>query len=342
MDSFSPLSVTVIGSWSWPAWYSHYCDDVVRRPEVYGDDDREEILRDAIRLAIDDQLRAGAGVVTDGEMQRAEPYGTFHDRLGGVERVAPARRSGPSSPDQQAKYMCIAPLIAARGLGLVDEYKRLTELTKSPVKVAVPGPYSLAERLIGGKVYRERDAVAEALLPIVNRELRALMDAGAEILQLDEWAFASRAENVESFLRLVQRTTAGVRAFISMHVCFGNERGRPFGPRSYRPLLPHLGKAAVGQLALEFANREMADVEMLAEIKPPMTVAVGLVDVKNSWVEPPELVADRLRTVLKYIGPDRVQVAPDCGFAQTPRAIACAKLTNLAAGDALVRKERGL
>src|SRR5205823_9264533 len=117
---------------------------------------------------------------------------------------------------------------------------------------------------------------------------------------------------------------------------------RPYAPRSYRPLIPHIATAAVAQLGFELANREMAEVELLAEIKAPMTVAVGLVDVKNNWIEPPELVAERLRTVLKFIDPERVQVAPDCGFSQTARSIACAKLANLAAGAAIVRQERGL
>ena len=86
-----------------------------------------------------------------------------------------------------------------------------------------------------------------------------------------------------------------------MHMCFGNYRARAVGHRSYRPLFPHLGRAPVNQLALEFASREMAEVELLAELPETMDVAVGLVDVKNTWIEPPELVAERLRTVLKYV-----------------------------------------
>ena len=96
------------------------------------------------------------------------------------------------------------------------------------------------------------------------------------------------------------------------------------------------------QLALEFASREMAELEILKEIKPPMGVAIGLVDVKNHWVEPAELVAERLRAALRFIEPERVHVVPDCGFGQTPRAIACQKLKNLAEGAAIVRKEMGL
>ena len=47
-----------------------------------------------------------------------------------------------------------------------------------------------------------------------------------------------------------------------MHMCFGNYRGRAVGWRSYRPLFPHLAKATVQQLALEFASREMAEIEL--------------------------------------------------------------------------------
>jgi 5-methyltetrahydropteroyltriglutamate--homocysteine methyltransferase len=124
-----------------------------------------------------------------------------------------------------------------------------------------------------------------------------------------------------------------------MHLCFGNYRGRAVGRRSYRSLFPHLARAAVQQLALEFGSREMAEIDLAHQVRPPMELAVGLVDVKNTWVEPPELVADRLRQVLHYIEPERLHVTPDCGFSQTARYIACKKLQNMVEGVRLVRRE---
>ena len=64
-----------------------------------------------------------------------------------------------------------------------------------------------------------------------------------------------------------------------------------------------------------------------------MDVAVGLVDVKNTWIEPPELVAERLRLVLKYIDAGCVHVTPDCGFSQTARFIAMGKLASMVQGS---------
>jgi 5-methyltetrahydropteroyltriglutamate--homocysteine methyltransferase len=340
MSSLPLLPATVIGSWSFPGWYAKFCDDAARHPELFGPDDREEALRDAVRLAVDDQLRAGADLITDGEMQRVDFNLGFYDHLGGLGPLPQARRWGPPAHDQRSRYLAVAPLTAPRGLGLVEEFRRVRALTDAALKVPVPGPFTLAGCIQGGEVYRDRLAITEALLPVVNAELKALAREGVAFLQLDEPSFACRPDAPEQFLDLVARTVDGVQAFISMHMCFGNYRGRAVGHRSYRPLFPHLARAKVSQLALEFASREMAEVELAREIKPPMGLAVGLVDVKNTWIEPPELVAERLRQVLRHIDPERVHITPDCGFSQTARFIAAKKLAAMTAGVLLVREKR--
>src|SRR5437764_14359764 len=179
MDALPPIPATVIGSWSFPGWYDKFCADAAAHPDLYGPDDRAEAVRDAVRLAVDDQLRAGADLVTDGEMQRVDFNLGFYDYLTGIERLPPGRKWGPPAHDQRSKYRCVAPLAAPSGLGLVAEYRRLREVTAAPAKVAVPGPYTLAGCLSGGDVYADRDAIAEALLPIINREMRSLAAAGA-------------------------------------------------------------------------------------------------------------------------------------------------------------------
>src|SRR5690348_16465777 len=270
MTNLPVLPATVIGSWSFPGWYAKFCEDVALHPETFGPDDREEALRDAVRLAVDDQLRAGADLITDGEMQRVDFNLGFYDYLTGLKPLPPTRRWGPPAHDQRSRYLCIEPLAAPRGLGLVEEYQRLRAITDAPVKVPVPGPYTLAGCIQRGDVYRDRQEIAEALLPIVNREMQVLVQAGVDYIQLDEPSFACHPDHPEQFLDLIARTVAGVRAKISMHMCFGNFRGRAVGWRSYRPLFPHLARAAVQQLALEFASREMAEIELLKQVPAPM------------------------------------------------------------------------
>lgn len=339
MNTLPLLPATVIGSWSFPGWYAYFCDQVRLHPERFGPDDRDEALRDAVRLAVDDQVRAGADLISDGEMGRVDFNLGFYDYLTGLQPLPLARQWGPPAHDQRSRYTAIAKLAAPRGLGVVEEYRRLRTITDAAVKVPIPGPFTLAGCIQGGDVYRDRLAVTEALLPLVNQEMKDLVKAGVTFLQLDEPSFACRPDDPEEFLDLIARTVEGVEATISMHMCFGNFRGRAVGARSYRPLFPHLGRAKVQQLALEFASREMAEIELAAEIPPPMGLAVGLVDVKNTWIEPPELVADRLRQVLKYIEPERVHVTPDCGFSQTARYVAVKKLASMVEGVQIVRRE---
>ncbi len=335
------LPATVIGSWSFPGWFEKFVADVKAHPDLFGPVDREEAVRDAVRLAIDDQVRSGLDRISDGEMQRVDFNLGFYEYLGGLEPIRRARHWGAPAHDQRDRYRCTAPLSAPEGLGTLTEYHRLRDFAPRPIKMPVPGPFTLAGCIEGGDVYADRTAVTEALIPIVNAELRALAEAGVDFIQLDEPSFACHPDAADHFLDVVARTVHGVNAYISMHMCFGNYRARAVGHRTYRPLFPHIGRARVNQLALEFASRELAEIELLAQLPESMDIAVGLVDVKNTWVEPPELVAARIRAVLQHVAPERLSVTPDCGFSQTARHIAVAKARSLAAGARIVRTELG-
>jgi 5-methyltetrahydropteroyltriglutamate--homocysteine methyltransferase len=335
------IPATVIGSWSFPGWYEKFIADVAESPDRFGPLDREEAVRDAVQLAVDDQLRAGLDRITDGEMRRIDFNLGFYDHLEGLSPLPVGRKWGAPAHDQRSKYHCIAPLKAPRGLGLIDEYHRFRQVTNAPTKMPVPGAFTLAGCISGGDVYPDRNAVTEALIPIVNAELRACVAAGIDFVQLDEPSFACHPDEPDHFLDVIDRTVAGVDAYISMHMCFGNYRARAVGWRSYSGLFPHIGRVGVNQLALEFASREMSEVELLAELPDSIDVAVGLVDVKNTWIEPADLVADRLRMVLKYVAPERVSVTPDCGFSQTARHAAVAKSRAMVEGVRKVRAELG-
>ena len=83
--------------------------------------------------------------------------------------------------------------------------------------------------------------------------------------------------------------------------------------------------------------------ELIGEIaKRGIDVAVGIIDVKNYYVETPSDVAERVRLCLKYAPAERLSFAPDCGLSQTARWAARQKLINMVQGVAIVRKEIGL
>src|SRR5436190_20624648 len=110
------LPATIIGSWSFPGWYAKFCEDVSLHPELFGPNDCEEALDDAVRLAIEDQRRAGADIISDGEMRRVDFNLGFYDYLDGLKPLPIARHWGPPAHDQRSKHLCIAPIQAPGGL----------------------------------------------------------------------------------------------------------------------------------------------------------------------------------------------------------------------------------
>jgi 5-methyltetrahydropteroyltriglutamate--homocysteine methyltransferase len=292
-----------------------------------------------VDLALRDQEDAGLDVVTDGEMRRAGFFtAAFYGHLTGIRELPPRRLVGLAGHDQRESYEVLDEIDAPKGLGLVAEFEYARRRTDRPVKVTCPGPYTLAGRLQPGGVYRDRLAVARALSQIINRELQAVVSAGATFIQLDEPSYAVHPDAPHEFVQLFDETVAGVSAKIGLHFCFGNYVGRPVAKRMYRPLFPHILEARADQFALEFANREMAEVELWREFPSDKELAAGVMDVKNYYVESPEDVAERIRALLRCVRPEKLWIVPDCGLSQTARWAARAKLKAMVDGAAIVRR----
>jgi 5-methyltetrahydropteroyltriglutamate--homocysteine methyltransferase len=341
MDNGTPiLATSVIGSYAWPCWL-HTALEAARRGE-YGPDDLLETQNDAVDMAVRDQEDAGVDIITDGEMRRVGFFtAEFYGHMTGLRELPPRRKVGVVGHDQRESYEAIEPVDAPAGLGLVHEFDYLRTRTQRQIKVPCPGPFTLAGRIRPGGVYSDRTEVAYALSAIINRELRALVDAGATFIQLDEPSYAvhSRENSPAEFVTLFNQTVDGVTAKIGLHLCFGNYVGRPVAKRTYRPLFPYILDVRADQLALEFANREMAELELWKEFPSDKELAAGVVDVKNYYVETPEDVAERIRRVLEVAAPDKVAITPDCGFSQTARWASRAKLKAMVEGTRLVRHE---
>lgn len=333
------LQTSVIGSYAWPSWFITSVE-AIRRGE-FGPKDIEETLNDAVDMAVRDQEEAGVDVISDGEMRRFGFFtANFYGRLTGLEAVPPMRRLGPGGHDQRERYEAVEAFDAPEGLGLIAEYDYVRARARHALKVPCPGPYTLAGRIATGGLYRDRMAVSERFAEIINAELKSLVAAGATFLQLDEPSYAVHKHSPKAFVDLFNRTVEGVDARIGLHLCFGNYIGRPVAHRVYAPLFPHILDIHADEIHLEMANREMAEVELVRDVaEAGKMVAAGLIDVKNYFVETPDIVADRIRTVLRHVPPEGLVVAPDCGLSQTARWAARAKLKAMVAGARIVRAE---
>lgn len=331
------LKTSIIGSYAWPSWFITAVKAI--QNGEYGPRDIEETLNDAVDMALRDQEDADVDIISDGEMRRLGFFtADFYGRLTGLTELPPLRKLGPGGHDQRERYEAYEAFDAPTGLGLVPEFEYVKTRTAKKLKVPCPGPFTLAGRIMPGQIYKDRMEVSDRFAELINKELKALVAAGVDFIQLDEPSYAVHKDTPRAFVDLFNKTVEGVDARISLHLCFGNYIGRPVAHRIYKPIFPHILDANTDEFAMEFANREMAEVELCKDIvEAGKDVAAGVIDVKNYFIETPEIVADRIRGLLQHVPPDRLTLTPDCGFSQTARWAALAKMKAMVEGTKTVR-----
>lgn len=338
------MTTSVVGSHALPGWFWTALDSI--KAGTYGQTDVREVMDDAVNAAVRDQERAGIDVITDGEMRRWYFVQGFYGRFTGLEELPPLRTQGVYGYDSPARYRVLAKVTVPTGLGIVDEYRYLVEQTERAIKMTCPGPLTLTIHMQtrrGDAYDGDRVALAFEIAEVVNRELHALADAGCDFIQLDEPSYSIIPGATEEWITLYNTAVRGLQAKgvrLGLHVCFGNLGSRPRGRRRYRWMFPELLAVTADQVVLEFANREMIELDLLSElVRAGKDVGAGIVDVKSFYVEPPEEVAERVRECLQHVSPERLTLVPDCGFFQLPRWLCAAKLKSLVAGVRLVRRE---
>jgi 5-methyltetrahydropteroyltriglutamate--homocysteine methyltransferase len=338
------IPTTVIGSYPQPSWLVDH-DLLVAKgvPRTRAADvwrvapgELDEALDAATLLAIHDQTLAGIDIITDGEIRRESYFNHFanaldgvdRDRLGeGVNRVG-GRSTVPlvSGPIRRSTPVELGPA----------EFLRAA--TDRVVKVTVPGPFTLSQ-LAQNEHYPDQRSLALAYAEAINEELHDLVAAGIDVVQLDEPYLQANAEAARQFaVEAIGRALAGIDATTVLHTCYGyavyvtDKRG------GY-PFLAELADCAADQLAVEFAQPRL-DPRVLEPVANK-TIVLGVVDLSTHDVEPPALIAERLRAALDVVPAERLIGAPDCGMKFLPRSVAIAKLTALAEGAAQVRAELG-
>lgn len=342
----TPLRTTVIGSYPFPSWLIFASEHI----EQFGPADIMEMQEDAVSIAVKDQIAAGLDVITDGEQGRFDFNLSFYAFIAGIDMETRSNRVwGPPAHDQRGKHAIIGELDVPGGFGAVRDFERLHSLTPEdgPVlKASLPGPYTLAGRILPNEDYPDRWAITEALLPHVRQELIELVEAGCTEITVDEPSMScyGHREDISRFVDIFNRTVEGIvgKCRLSTHLCFGNYKGHAVGLRRYAPLFPAFLDLAVDEIHLEMASREYAELEIIEEVAKTKDVCVGIIDVKSYFIESPELVAENVRRCLKHAPAERLSFAPDCGLSQTARWATEEKLVNLVEGVQAVRDELGI
>jgi 5-methyltetrahydropteroyltriglutamate--homocysteine methyltransferase len=331
------IPTAVVGSHGKPGWW--FASVKAYEAGQFGPADLDEMFDDAANTAIRDMEEAGIDIITDGEVRRLDGYvDSYYAIIKGIQALPVSRKAGPWGYDQQTRYEAIGRIeTPAGGLGIVKEFAYLKSRTHHAMKATCAGPLTFGSRIHPGSLYKGVVDVAERFAEVINEELRGLVRAGADFIQLDEPARGNVSG--EEMARLFNMATEGVRARLAFHICFGNRFGRSRFARTYEPYFPGVLKARTDQFVLEFASRELSELELWPKHGDGRELGAGVMDVKGFSQDTPEDVARRIRRVLQVCPAEKLTLNPDCGFGWSPRYMCNQKLRSLAAGAALVRNE---
>lgn len=335
------LPPSTAGSLPKPSWLAQ--PQTLWSPWKLQGDALSEGKRDALRLALDDQLQAGIEIVSDGEQTRQHFVTTFIEHLDGVDFEK--RETVRIRDRYDASVPTVVGAVSRPHPVFVEDARFLRQQTKQPIKWALPGPMTMVDTLFDTH-YKSREKLAWAFAEILNQEARELEAAGVDIIQFDEPAFNVFFDEVNDWgVAALEKAAEGLRCETAVHICYGygiranTEWKKTLGSqwRQYEEAFPRLRASTIDIISLECHNSR---VPMdLIELIRGKKVMVGAIDVASSVIETPEEVAGTLRKALQFVDADKLYPCTNCGMAPLSREVAMAKLRALGAGAAIVRRE---
>jgi 5-methyltetrahydropteroyltriglutamate--homocysteine methyltransferase len=189
--------------------------------------------------------------------------------------------------------------------------------------------------------------VLDVATNVIRPNLEALIDLGARWIQIDEPGASTEADELDLFVESFNASVEGLDAYFSTHLCFSD----------YDLFFPSIaGMTGCRQFCVGFANDDTRELGVTASVRPGYRVlpkfrdlpsapalGVGVLDIHTDFVEPPELVRDRvLYAVDVFGGPERVHVCPDCGLRTRSWDVAYEKLRNMVAGVEMAKDVLGI
>jgi len=285
------------------------------------------------------QEQAGLDVVTDGEQRRRHYIWGFLEGLSGIDTETLGKK--PSRGKRYQPETAVArivgdvhwtqPVVTAAARFAKQHAHR-------PLKVTLPGPMTTADSVLDTVGPRSDADLAMMFADLLNREAKALVAAGVDVIQFDEPCFNIYVDAVRDWgIAALERAMAGVDAKIAVHICYGygtpvvmqwKSRNRDWS--QYGHTLPLLAKSRVDQVSIETAASGV-DVGVVETLRGK-DVLLGVISCSTSKVETPAAVAERLRRALPFVAPEHLFGCTDCGMVPLPVDVAKAKLVALGEG----------
>jgi 5-methyltetrahydropteroyltriglutamate--homocysteine methyltransferase len=341
MTEYPLLPTSLVGSYAQPNWLIDKTRLGERLPprvilhELWkpAASDLEEAQNDATLIALNDQHRAGVDIVTDGEMRRESYSNRFANALDGVDIETPGEATDRTG--KQVPVPRVIGEIRRRAAVEAPYIAFLKQHTDKLIKITLPGPFTLSQQA-QNDYYGDTGDLALAYADAVNEEMRDLFAAGVDIVQLDEPYVQARPEAAREYaLAAIDRALVGATGPTVLHVCFGYGKHVDNKPDGYA-FLEELDACVADEVSIECAQPRLK-MDLLT-LLPNKKVHVGVLDLRDTTPETPDLVAQRISAALEVIPAQQIVVAPDCGMKYLARDVAFEKLKNMVLGRNIVRE----
>ena len=322
------IKTTVVGSYPMLDWLAAY-------PSL-------QALEDATMVVLKTQELAGIDVVADGELYRFDinhpetngmieyfvrPLGNVRSEITRLDIESFIKQKGMGFRKRPAAV--VEGPIHEGTLDLEHAFARIRPLTSSPLKFTVTGPHMLSKTLLD-HYYKDLPSLANAIASVLAKQIAEI---DAQVVQIDEanlpgspdeWEWAANAINI--MLDAVPNTPA-------VHLCFGNYGGQTVQKGTWDKLIAYMNALHADHVVLEFAHRGYGELEFFKELRSEIGIGLGVVDIKSTVIESPELIAERIENAANVLGENRIKyIHPDCGFWMLKRSIANAKIRALTLG----------
>ena len=338
------ILTTISGSLPKPNWLAE--PEKLWSPWLLQGEELKKGKKDAIKIAVDNQINSGLSIIGDGEQTRQHFVTTFIEHLTGVDfnnkKIVRIRNR------YDASVPVVVSDIRREKSVFVDDAKYLRSLTKLPIKYTLPGPMTMVDTLYD-EYYKSREKLAEKFAEVLNKEAKELENAGVDYIQFDEPAFNVFFDEVKDWgIKVLEKAASNLKSTTIVHICYGygidaninwkNSLGNEW--RQYEHVFPLLAKSKIDQISLECQNSKVP-MDLIALLKGKK-VLVGAIDVASKIVETPEQVANILRKATKFAEPKNILGCTNCGLVTFSQEVANAKMRSLSLGADILNNELGL
>src|SRR5919199_590297 len=323
---------------------------ILRKGEGFSDEEKQKVQDFAALYGIRLLESAGLDVVYDGEQRRSEMYDHAVRHARGFETRGTVR----SFDNKYYTKAAVVEKPLVESAYDLEEFEFVRSHTDRAVKIPFTGAYTIVDwsydehyakngTMLGAAAKERAEARrrfgVDVARDVVRPNVKELVEAGAEWVQIDEPAATTRPEEVPLVVETFNATREGINVRASMHICFSD----------YTALFPHIENLNdCYELQLEFSNRDSLELGRKAEDRPgydvlPMfrqsawdgKIGLGVIDIHTDFIEPPELMRDRILYASEVLGPERIEVNTDCGLRTRTWEVSLEKMKNMVEGTRL-------